>query len=160
MTDDRSPGSWAPAGRPGELADALQSVLRLGARARPVLAQRLGISPTEVWAVEHLMIEPMGPVELARRLDMTSASATVLVRRLEATGHVAREPHPADRRRTVLRPTPTAVTAVVGHLRPFLEELDAAAAPLDADERRVVTDYLRRVETALARLVGDGARRD
>ncbi|MGF1646704.1 MAG: hypothetical protein ACFCVF_07280 [Kineosporiaceae bacterium] len=69
--DPTAPGDGvhAPAAR-------LQAVLRLAALARPALADRLGISLNEVWAVEHLMAEPMGPVELSRRLDITSASAT------------------------------------------------------------------------------------
>ena len=55
--------------------------------------------------MEHLMGEPIGPVELSRRLHMTSASATVLVDRLEEAGHVVREPDPHDGRRRVVRPT-------------------------------------------------------
>jgi DNA-binding MarR family transcriptional regulator len=144
---------WVRPARDAEPQSSLRDVLRLAALARPALARRLGISVSEVWAVEHLMAEPMGPVELSRRLDMTSAAATVLVRRLEATGHVVREPHPADRRRTVLRPTPAAAGAVLEELRPFLAELDAAADALDDDGRRAVTGYLAAVRAALDRLV-------
>jgi DNA-binding MarR family transcriptional regulator len=146
----------APGGGPEEPAVRLQALLRLAALARPALADRLGISLNEVWAVEHLMAEPMGPVELSRRLDITSASATVLARRLEATGHVTREPHPDDRRRTVLRPTPGAVGSVMSQLGPFLEDIAAAGAGLDEAQRAIVTEYLRRVEAALERLLDRG----
>lgn len=150
VADDRS----RPVGDGAEPGTVLQSVLQLAYRARPALARRLGVSTTEAAALEHVMLEPMGPVELSRRLDMTSAAATVLVRRLESAGHLVREPHPDDRRRTVLHATAAAATEVFAHLQPFLDELDSAAAELDDEGRRAVTRYLRRVEAALTRLVG------
>lgn len=144
-------GSW----QPDELSAALQDVLGLASRARPALARRLGISVTEVSAVEHLMAEPMGPVELSRHLEMTSAAATVLARRLETAGHVTREPHPADRRRTVLRPTPATAREALEQILPFVAEIDAAAATLDEEGRRAVATYLTAVRESLERLVSD-----
>ncbi len=143
-----------PEHQPSELGAVLQDVLRLAALARPAMARDLGISVSEVWALEHLMSEEMGPVELSRRLDMTSAAATVLVRRLEMSGHVVREPHPADRRRTVLHPTSQAVHAVMGVLGPLLTEFNVAGASLDDSQRAVVVGYLRQVATALGQVVG------
>lgn len=77
----------------------------------------------------------------------------MLARRLEATGHVTREPHPDDRRRTVLRPTPGAAASVLAELGPFLGEVEAATAGLDDAQRAVVTQYLGRIEAALERLL-------
>ena len=145
------------AGSPsGGLSDELRHLLALAALARPALARRLDLSVTETWAIEHLMGEPMGPVALAQRLDITSAASTVLVRRLETAGHVRREPHWRDRRRTVLRVTPEAEAAVREAIDPMIADLEAAAAPLDAAERELVAGYLRRVAEAVSRLVGEG----
>lgn len=134
------------------LSEALRDVLRLAALARPLVARRLGLNVSEVWALEHLSDEPLGTVELARRLDMTSAAATTLTHRLEAAGHLTREPHPTDGRRTVLRPTPHAFAEMAPVMGPFLAELDEASATLSDAERQVIADYLTKVAAALSRL--------
>ncbi|MEI8080033.1 MAG: MarR family transcriptional regulator, partial [bacterium] len=57
-------------------------------------------------ALEHLDADgSLGPSELARRLQLTTGAVTALVDRLEASGHVARAPHPSDRRRIVITRT-------------------------------------------------------
>jgi len=71
----------------------------------------MALNLSEVDAMEHLMGAAMGPVELSRRLHMTSASATVLVDRLAEAGHVEREPDPSDGRRRVVRPTAQGASA-------------------------------------------------
>src|SRR4028119_1489435 len=83
---------------------AFREVLTLTSLARAVLARRLGLSVHDVEAMEQVMVsgEPLGPVELSRRLGVTSAAATQSVHRLQAAGHVVRAPHPADGRRQVL----------------------------------------------------------
>jgi DNA-binding MarR family transcriptional regulator len=91
------------------LQTALREVLTLTALARTVLARRLGLSVHDVEAMEHVMLaeEAVGPGELSRRLGVTSAAATQSVHRLQAAGHVARTPHPTDRRRQILEVTPS-----------------------------------------------------
>jgi DNA-binding MarR family transcriptional regulator len=127
------------------LALALRRLMTASAQTGPALARRLGLSETETGAVEHLMDTPMGPVELSRRLGLTSAAGTLLVRRLEETGHVVREPHTTDHRRVVVRPTPRSEQLVLGAVLPLVADLEAAAADLDEDQRRTVEGYLERV---------------
>lgn len=123
----------------------LYDVLHLTAETRAGMARRLGLNPSEVDAMEHLMAEPMGPVELSRRLHMTSASATVLVDRLEEAGHVRRESDPLDRRRRVVRPTEQGVASVFAQVAPLVTDLVGAEEPLSARERAAVEGYLERV---------------
>ena len=148
-----SGAAWAAGRTRHELEPALRELLGLAAAARPALARRLGLSVAEATAVEHLMAGPMGPVELARRLDLTSAAATVMVRRLEEAGHVRRQPHPQDRRRIVVVPTPGTLERVYAHLRPMVDALDALALGLDAEQRRLVAGYLSEVSEVLRRTV-------
>ena len=61
---------------------------------------------------------------LARALDVTPRNVTGLVDGLVASGHVTREPHPADRRATLVTPTD------VG--RRTIEDLVASHADLAA----------------------------
>lgn len=127
------------------VAELLYDVLHVTAETRAAMARRLELNPSEVDAMEHLMAEPMGPVELSRRLHMTSASATVLVDRLEEAGHVQRESDPQDRRRRVVRPTPQGVQSVYAQLVPLITDLVDAEQPLTARERAAVEGYLERV---------------
>lgn len=141
------------------LAFALRHLLAASADTRPALAQRMGLSLTETWAVEHLMAEPMGPVDLSRRLGITSAAATVLVRRLEQTGHVARAPHATDRRRVVLHPTASAQQSVAHALGPLLGGLEEAAAGLSDEQREMVAQYLERAAQVVEAFTRPGAGR-
>jgi DNA-binding MarR family transcriptional regulator len=106
--------------------------------------------------MEHLMAEPMGPVELSRRLDLTSAAATVLLHRLEGSGHIERRPHPTDRRRQVVVPRPEGMVAVFRELRPMIEGLDRVAAGFDPAERAVIARYLAGVVEVLRHTVEHG----
>jgi DNA-binding MarR family transcriptional regulator len=134
-----------PGWRSSEVADALNAVLNAMPDLRAAVAHRLGLNVTEVDAMQHLMSEPIGPVELSRRLHMTSASATVLVDRLEEAGHVVREPDPNDGRRRVVRPTQQGTLAVYEQIQPLVADLVDVEASLSARERRAVAAYLGRV---------------
>jgi len=142
----------APEGWPASaVADALYAVLRATPETRVGIARRLDLNPSEVDAMEHLMGEPIGPVELSRRLHMTSASATVLVDRLEEAGHVVREPDPRDGRRRVVRPTEQGRESVYAQIGPMVADLVAAEDDMSERERAVVVDYLARVLAVLER---------
>jgi DNA-binding MarR family transcriptional regulator len=143
-----------PLGRPddwrtSEVSEALYAVLTQMPTLRAALARRMGLSPTEVDAMEHVMGDPIGPVELSRRLHMSSASATVLVDRLEDAGHVVREPDPVDGRRRVVRPTAQGARAVFAEIGPLVSDLVDAEDALTARERDVVVRYLRGVLAVL-----------
>lgn len=133
-----------------ELSWALRGVTRANAEITRELAQRLGLGVNDMTAMDYLLQDgPLGPAELGNLLGMRSASATALVDRLEAMGHVERRPHPTDRRRLVVEPTVHAVEEVLGVIRPLVAGIDAVAEELSPDEQRVVLDYLSRVSGIL-----------
>lgn len=111
------------------------------------LGRTLGMGSNDVWALERLGMEgPLGPVELGKRLGgMRSASATALVDRLEAAGHVERRRHPSDRRRLVVVPTERAYKAGSEAIAPLGDSLEKVASELTDEERAVVARYLDRV---------------
>jgi DNA-binding MarR family transcriptional regulator len=77
------------------------------------LAERLGLGPTDHKCLDLLWERaPMTASELATITGLTSGAITGVVARLERSGLLAREPHPHDRRKQVLRPTPAAVREV------------------------------------------------
>lgn len=126
---------------------ALRAVQHQDVAVRAALAQRLGIGSTDAQALELLGAprDGIGPVELGTMLGIRSASATALVDRLEAAGHVTRGRHPTDRRRVVIEPTDSARHAVVGVLRPLIDAMEDVAAELTPEEAAVVVRYLRRI---------------
>ncbi len=127
------------------LSRALRELLRASDEVDHRLADRLSLNPTDYEAMNHLMsgAGQLGPVELGARLGLSSGSATGLVDRLEAAGHVRRQPHPTDRRRLVIAPTESTARNVFGVLRPMLEDLDALAGEFTAAEQQAIERYLR-----------------
>ncbi|MGH8932531.1 MAG: trehalose-phosphatase [Egibacteraceae bacterium] len=130
-----------------EASWALWAVLRTADEAAHAIAHDLGLPYTDALALDHVLSSaaPLGPVELGRRLGISSASATVLVDRLVASGHLTREPDPLDKRRRVLDATDRARNDCVDAMTPLLRALDTVAARLDKDTARAVISYLRDV---------------
>jgi DNA-binding MarR family transcriptional regulator len=145
--------AWVGERTPHALDERLRTVLSLGVEVRQAFARRLGLGDTDLSAMEHLMAAtatgPIGPVELSRRLGITSAAATQLLHRLSAAGHVERRPHPGDRRRQAVLPTGSGMAGIFRQLQPMVTALDAVATDLDDAERATVARYLDRVAAIL-----------
>jgi DNA-binding MarR family transcriptional regulator len=135
---------------PDPLQVALREVLTLTALARTVLARRLGLSVHDVEAMEQVMLagEPLGPVELSRRLGVTSAAATQSVHRLQAAGHVVRTPHPRRRQAAGAQVTPSGAAHVFSELGPLLALSARASDGLSEAERAGVQRFLAGIAEA------------
>lgn len=121
---------------------AVRELTRLGARLHHVVSRRTGLSPADLSALDLLSRGVMGPAELARALDVTTAAATGIVDRLSARGHVERRPIPGDRRRTGVHITDSGRTEARGHLLPMFGALRENDAEFTDAEREVVRRYL------------------
>ena len=136
---------------------ALRELLTTGARLNHVVARRAGLSESELVTLEHLSREQIGPAEVARRLEVSTAAATGIVDRLVGRGHVERRPHPGDRRRTELVLTDSGRSETVGHLMPMFVALDRLDREFSAEERAVVARYLTGARSALDQVLGEDA---
>ena len=134
---------------------ALRDLVTTGARVNHVVARRAGLSESELVTLEHLTRERIGPAEVARRLEVSTAAATGIVDRLVARGHVERRPHEADRRRTELVITDSGRGEVVGHLMPMFVALDRLDQSFSSEERAVVERYLRGAVDAFEQVLGE-----
>ena len=86
---------------------AVWGLVRGWERYREVVADELGIGPTEVVALGLLYHGgPLTPSDLGQRLNLTSGSVTALLDRLEAAAFVTRTPNPDDRRSLLAALTP------------------------------------------------------
>jgi DNA-binding MarR family transcriptional regulator len=120
------------------------------------LANRLGVGVTDVLALQHLLDHPdVGPVDLGTALRIRSASATVLVDRLEEAGHLRRSPHPTDRRRVLLATTESASAEVVGALAPLLGAIAALVDGLTPEQRETVAGFLQDATDAIRSFAAD-----
>ncbi|QUQ65581.1 MarR family winged helix-turn-helix transcriptional regulator [Kutzneria sp. CA-103260] len=143
MSDDHVAGR--------EINLALRRILQAGREMQAALARRLGVRVTDVQAVDHVVssADPLGPVELGTRLGIRSASATVLVDRLVAAGHLTRTPDPRDGRRIALQATDHARKEVRAALTPLVDRVEEIAGQLDDDQVRTVLGFLDSVIEAM-----------
>lgn len=144
-----SPSGLRPGWEQTGSLTALRRLLRADARLRHVVARRAGLGVSELVALEHLSGEPLGPAEVARRLDVSTAASTGIVDRLVSRGHAERRPHPGDRRRTDVHLTDSGRAELVAHLRPMFQALDALDRRFSPEERAVVERYLEGAVAAL-----------
>jgi DNA-binding MarR family transcriptional regulator len=131
----------------------LRRLLDVSQQSAPVVARRAGLSHTELSAMELLTRQPLGPGDLARHLGVTSAAASGIVDRLVARGHVRREAHEVDRRRTQVVVTDSGRADMLRHLMPMFLALAELDRDLPADDRAVIDAYLARAVAAIERLL-------
>jgi len=129
-----------------EVTTGMQAAMHASRELASRIARDLGMPVTDVSAVGLLLqFGPMTVGTLARRLDVRTASATVLVDRLVAAGRVARRPHPGDRRSVLVEVTPAGAAESWSRWEPVIRAMDDVARAMSADEQAVVARYLREV---------------
>lgn len=138
-----------------DLDDATLAVRDLIGASRGLVARMakvMQMNATDMSAIGELTQHgPLGTAELADRLGIRSASATVLVDRLERSGHIRRVRDDSDRRRVRLTETAAARRDSYAAWEPVIETIDDVARSLSPDERTVVCDFLSRVTAAVER---------
>jgi DNA-binding MarR family transcriptional regulator len=122
------------------------------ARQRAALARRLGLTDSEVLAVQHLArAGELTPGQLGALLQLSSGGTTGLIHRLQRAGHVSRHAHPRDRRSAVVRLTPAIAAWATEAWAPFVAEIDALASGLSDGEREVVRRFVEAAAEAAER---------
>ncbi|WP_377641389.1 MarR family winged helix-turn-helix transcriptional regulator [Oryzobacter terrae] len=142
-----------PAWTGSSTLDSLQDLVDVAALLPAEVARQAGLSTSELHSLRHLSKAPMGPVELAKALGVTSAASSGIVDRLVARGHVERRSHPDDGRRTAVVITDSGRAEVLRRLAPMFSGLAALDASLDEGERVVVERYLRGAAAAMRALM-------
>lgn len=132
--------------RTHEATQLLREFLELSEEFRRALGSELAVNPTDLEAMEHLLMSgPLSPGELARRLRISTASMTTAIDRLTAVGHVTREADPVDRRRLLVVPRQASRERAMARLMPMIMGVDAQLDDFNDSERDAITRYLRRV---------------
>ena len=98
---------------------------------------------------------PITQQQIATAMDVTPRNVTGLVDGLAASGHVTREPHPTDRRATLVTPTP-AGNAVIHELEASADELAGQLfGGLDAARLAAFSAVLDETIATFAALMGE-----
>ncbi len=95
---------------------------------------------------------PLSAASLARDLEISTAATTVLIDRLEKTGHAERRPSATDRRAIEIWPTPTTDDEVRSTMGVLHERMMGIAGALSAEDRRTVRRFFESLGTALGEL--------
>src|ERR671935_3121788 len=143
MTSRAKIEAASDADQPTRIRAALHRKALADARQRAALARRLGLTDSEVLAVQHLArAGELTPGQLGTLLQLSSGGTTGLIHRLERAGHVSRYANPRDKRSTVLRLTPAIADWASEAWAPFVAEIGTLAAALSAAEQEVVRRFL------------------
>ncbi len=141
--------AWPAADPPGIGDAVMERLQQVGVLTRVVeqrLARALGINPTDLSAMEHLMTDgPLTATDLADRLRVSTAASTHVVDRLERAGHITRRPHASDRRKVLVVAEQASVARAFAHLTPLLRGVQALVSALGDDERATVERFLGEV---------------
>jgi DNA-binding MarR family transcriptional regulator len=122
------------------------------ARQRAALARRLGLTESEVVAIQHLArAGELTPGQLGSLLQLSSGGTAGLLARLQGAGHISRHPHPHDRRSAVIRLTPAIAAWASEAWAPFVAEVDALAAGLPAAQQEALLRFLEATAEAAER---------
>jgi DNA-binding MarR family transcriptional regulator len=120
-------------------------------RLRTALARQLGIAVADLDALEHLELAgPLSQRDLAERLLLSSGAVTFLVDRMEQAGLVQRQPHPTDRRATLVTLAPAAKLPEVPELDQYHKAIRREAAQLSATGGSAVAGFLSAVTAQAA----------
>lgn len=150
-------GYWYPENDSASTVDVLNMLRRYRAaetamRARTRASMRM--NETDLMALRYLLREQRAgrivrSIDLARVLDISTASTATLIDRLEKGGHVRRESHPTDRRAGVVVPTVSSDEEVRKTLGAMHRRMLSLVDGLSDRDRAVVTRFLAGMTDAI-----------
>ncbi len=113
------------------------------------VAERLGLNATDLLGLQLIAGEgETTPGRLAELAGITTGAITGVLDRLEKARIVVREADPDDRRRVVVRLSPTRLAELIAVLEPMAASADSLLAGYKPAERAAITDYLGKAAAA------------
>jgi DNA-binding MarR family transcriptional regulator len=112
-----------------------------------LVAGKLGVTESELQCL--FVLAGGGPSTasaLATRVNLTTGSASRMIDRLHAAGHVTRQPDPADRRRVIIEATPASLDLVASFYEPLNDRLRAALQGFDTEQLDLLARFGRAAE--------------
>jgi DNA-binding MarR family transcriptional regulator len=133
-----------------ELLEELRALSSDFDRLSQAVADRLGLSPTDLLAMEHIARKGRRVTagDLARELNLTTGAITGLVDRLADAGYARRTADPGDRRRVLVAPT-ARERRIEELFAPLAAELRKAVDGYSERDLAMLTDFIRRLRAAV-----------
>jgi DNA-binding MarR family transcriptional regulator len=133
------------------MSSDLRALTAQSAHVGHYFARQHDLHSTDLQALLHIMVaetagEPLNSSQLRERIDISNAAITYLVDRVKSAGHVRREAHPTDRRKSLLRLEENAMALGREFFGPLGAHLHSALADLPDDDLLAA----HRVLTAMA----------
>ncbi len=138
-------GSVGPSVDDG-IGDSITAILALQQRFRRQMQDVLGVDSSGLNAMIHLAtVGSDSPTAIAGVLETSTAATSLVLNRLEAAGHISRQPHPTDRRKVVVAPAPESLASAYECVRPIIDGIDQLSAALTPAGRSTVAEFLEAV---------------
>lgn len=142
---------WYPPGSSEAIPlDVLGALRRYGVaetEMRKRVRKATGLNETDLAALHHLIQakvsnESMGAKDLAAILDVSPASVSVMLDRLERSGYISRTTHPTDRRASVVVITDEGEAEVSQTLGPLHQRMLAVASSMPPEDAGAIYRFL------------------
>jgi DNA-binding MarR family transcriptional regulator len=149
-------GYWYPEGNVGsvDVLNALRAYRTAEQAMRKRTRSSMGMGETDLSALRILLGaqragRTMSPKELAARLEISSASVTTMLDRLEKSGHLRRRRSETDGRAIIVEPTIGSDDEVRQTLGAMHTRMHDVADSLNPAEAAAVVGFLRRLADAV-----------
>lgn len=151
---EKAPGP--PTSDDDSIRDRLMLLLTEQLRFRHLVQDLLGVDYAGLSTMIHLaQVGSDTPTAIAGTLETSTAATSLVLNRLEASGHISRQPHPTDRRKVVVAPVRASLAAAREHSRPVAEGIDGLVATLTPAERATVAAFIEGLVTVYQRALND-----
>ena len=137
-----------------DVLNALRAYRAAEAAMRRRTRDSMRMNETDLLAIRYVMQarqagKSIGPKDLSRVLNISTASTTALIDRLQKGGYLTRRPHPTDRRALEIIPTENADHEVRETLGKMHRRMLDTAEALTPEEAGTITRFLREMTRVL-----------
>lgn len=155
-TGRRAAREESPSDVDDDIRDRLMQLLTEQLRFRHLVQDALRVDYAGLSTMIHLaQVGSDTPTAIAGTLEMSTAATSLVLNRLEASGHISRQPHPTDRRKVVVAPVRGSLAAAREHSRPVTEGVEELAGTLTSAERATVAAFIDGLITVYQRALND-----
>lgn len=146
----------------GQLMSALAALRAAEQRLSEASQKYMKLSQQDMRAIHYLIVAShqgvmVTPGALAAHLEISAASTSKLLNRLEKGNHITRDVHPNDRRAFSVRVTPDTAESAMDTVGRQQAQRFHSAARLTTDERDVVIEFLKDMTDRLFVVEDSGA---
>ncbi|MFZ3454759.1 MarR family winged helix-turn-helix transcriptional regulator [Arthrobacter sp. 7Tela_A1] len=137
-----------------DVLNALRAYRAAEAAMRRRTRDSMRMNETDLLAIRFVMQarqagRSIGPKDLSRVLNISTASTTALIDRLQKGGYLIRRPHPTDRRALEIIPTENADHEVRETLGAMHRKMLDTAERLTPEQAVIITRFLQEMTRAL-----------